>query len=172
MKLLALDLSTKSSGYAIFEDKKLTKYGCIQCSKQDTIERILYMTSEIKKLLSETPIDKVIMEEVIPKNEDYDDGASHHSNPKVFKPLMWLQACVNIMIHISYKNIKIDFIMPNSWRSLCGIHTGRGITRETLKKADVEFAHNKFGIVVNDDVADACGIGWSVVGAKPNFDWS
>lgn len=103
------------------------------------------------------------MEEVLPKNEDYDDGGTHHSNPKVFKPLMWLQAAINFLIYIKYKSVKIDFIYPNSWRSKVGIRTGRGITREQLKAADKQFALNTFNISVNDDIADAIGLGWSQI---------
>ena len=32
MKLLSLDISTKSTGWAVFEDKKLVEYGCMTSS--------------------------------------------------------------------------------------------------------------------------------------------
>ena len=35
MIILSLDLSTKSTGYAIFTDDKLTDYGCITASSTD-----------------------------------------------------------------------------------------------------------------------------------------
>lgn len=173
MRLLALDASTKSTGWAIFDDNKLVKYGCLTNSSNNTIERILYMTAEVNKLISENGITKIIMEEVLPKNEDYDDGAKHHSNPKVFKPLMWLQGAIAICAHIHHKEIEIEYILPNSWRSKIGIKTGRGITREALKKADQKFAKDTFGIDVNDDIADACGLGWSQIKiSNDSFDWS
>ena len=40
-----------------------------------------------------------------------------------------------------------------------GIKNGRGIKRQTLKEADIEFVKNKYRINVNDDVADAICIG-------------
>lgn len=175
MTLLALDASTKSTGYAIFKDKKLIKYGCLTSTKTNTVERIIYMIEEIKKLISEYEIEKIVLEEVLPKNEDYDDGASHHSNPKVFKPLMWLQAGINFMIYVHYKNLEIEYMMPNQWRSKIGIKTGRGVKREALKSADIKFAKDTFNIDVNDDVADACGIGWAYLtdtNADAAFDWS
>lgn len=113
------------------------------------------------------------MEEVLPKNDAYDDNGTHHANPKVFKPLMWLQGAINIQVYVRHRNIKIDFIMPNSWRSKCGIKTGRGIHRETLKASDIRFAKNQFGIEVNDDIADAIGIGWSQVKElQESFNWA
>ena len=51
MKILSLDLSTKSSGWAIFEDKKLINHGCITSSSTDLIKRIHKMTDEIKQIL-------------------------------------------------------------------------------------------------------------------------
>ena len=53
--------------------------------------------------------------------------------------------------------------MPNSWRSKIGIKTGKGIKREELKQKDIEFVEKTFGITVNDDIADACGIAWSYI---------
>lgn len=173
MIILALDASTKNSGYAIFDNKKLIQYGCIQSSKNNVIERILYMIKEIDKLIDEYQIEKIILEEVLPKNEAYDDGANHHANPKVFKPLMWLQGGINFMIYTKHKDIEIEYILPNQWRSKVGIRTGRGIKRESLKAADIKFAKETFDIDVNDDIADACGIGWSYIkeSQKQPFNW-
>ena len=174
MIILALDASTKNSGYAIFKEKELIKYGCIQSSKTNVIERILYMIKEIDKLITEYQVEKIILEEVLPKNEAYDDGASHHANPKVFKPLMWLQGGINFMVHMNHKDLEIEYIMPNEWRAKVGIRTGRGVKRETLKSADIKFVYDTFGIEVNDDIADACGIGWAYIkdSQKQVFDWS
>jgi hypothetical protein len=43
MKILFLDLSTKSTGYAIGEDGKLITYGCITSSSKDVLKRITIM---------------------------------------------------------------------------------------------------------------------------------
>ena len=40
---LSLDLSTKSSGWAVFEDTKLVEYGCITSAATDLIKRIHIM---------------------------------------------------------------------------------------------------------------------------------
>ena len=40
MKVLSLDLSTKSSGYAIYNDKELEKYGCISAGSSNLFNRI------------------------------------------------------------------------------------------------------------------------------------
>lgn len=52
MKILSLDLSTKSSGYAIFEDEKLIDSGVIRNSDKDLLVRGNYM-AEFVRLLCE-----------------------------------------------------------------------------------------------------------------------
>lgn len=40
MKTLSLDLSTKSSGWAIWEDNNLIMHGCVVKKSKDVIKRI------------------------------------------------------------------------------------------------------------------------------------
>lgn len=75
--------------------------------------------------------------------------------------LIYLQAAIEFLVWEKYPKLKITYILPNSWRSKCGIQTGRGIKRETLKAADIAFVKNTYGLNVNDDEADAIGIGHS-----------
>lgn len=154
MQLLSLDLSTKSSGWAVFEDGKLLDYGCITASSTDLINRIHKMTNEINSLvLNKYKINKIIVEEVRP------EGGYGVGNQKTHKALMWLQAAIAIFIHDTYPEIEIEYIYPSSWRASLGIKNGRGIKRQTLKEADMEFVKNKYRINVNDDIADAICIG-------------
>lgn len=169
MKILSLDLSTKSSGWAIIEDLKLIDYGCIKSSSTDLIKRIKVMTDEIKNILDKhNNIDKIVVEEVRPQ------GGSGVGNLQTHRALMYLQAGLVFMLYDNYKNLVLDFIYPSSWRSICGIDTGRGIKREEQKQKDIDFIKKKFNIVVNDDIADAIGIGYSQFTREENenFDWS
>lgn len=90
------------------------------------------------------------MEQVLPE----------HSTA-TFKALMYLQAKFMFMINELAPNIKVNFILPNSWRSKIGIHTGAGVRRDSLKIADIQFVKNTFNLNVNDDIADAICIGYS-----------
>lgn len=166
--VLGIDLASKSSGYAVFQSKKILDYGCITATSTDLIKRIQKITKDLDELvLSKFPIDIIIIEEVRP------DTDKTHSNPKVFKALMYLQASIIFLIHDKYPNIKIEFIMPNSWRSKIGIKTGKGIKREELKQKDIEFVEKTFGITVNDDIADACGIAWSYINNQDeDYNWA
>lgn len=154
MYLLSLDLSTKSSGWAVFNDGNLIDYGCITASSTDLIKRIKKMTDELQiSTLNKYEIRKVIVEEVRP------EGGYGVGNQKTHKALMWLQAAVAFMLHDNYPTIELEYIYPSSWRASLGIKNGRGIKRQTLKEADIEFVKTKYRINVNDDVADAICIG-------------
>ncbi len=155
MIVLALDLSTKSSGWAIYENNELKDYGCITASSTNLFNRIDKMTKEISALFSQYDITKVAIEDVIP-----DDV---HNNQKIFKALTYLQGF--ILRELDRLNIsEIEFYVSSEWRKKCGIRTGRGIHRESLKPKDIAFVKNQFGISVNDDVADAICIGFAAVG--------
>ena len=78
------------------------------------------------------------------------------------------QAAVAFLLHNKYAGAEFEFIYPSSWRSKCGIKNGRGIKRETAKAADIKFVEETFGLKVNDDIADAIGIGYSQI---QNFSW-
>lgn len=151
MIILALDLSTKATGYAIYEDKKLIDYGLFKSSSTDLIKRIRIITKKLEELILnlDYTIDNIIAEEVPPSG-----------NPKTFKALMFMQASVEFL---AYDNkISIEYIYPNSWRSKCGIKTGRGASREELKQEDIKFAENMYELTgLTDDEADAICIGHS-----------
>ena len=82
MKLLSLDISTKSTGWAVFEDKKLVEYGCITSSSTDLIKRIHTITDGIKEILNKYTIDKIVVEEVRPELGT--------QNIKTHRALMWI----------------------------------------------------------------------------------
>lgn len=155
MNILSLDLSTKSSGWAIFSDGELGDHGCITSASTDLIKRIHIMVDGIETILNENDIDKIIVEEVRP------EGGYGVGNTQTHRALMWLQAGLAFMVHDNFSKITIDYIYPSSWRAAIGIKTGRGVKRETLKEADIRFVEEKFGVKVNDDEADAICIGFA-----------
>lgn len=154
MYTLSLDLSTKSSGFAVFENKKLIEFGCLTASSTDVIKRIYKIIGELSKIVDKYPIDTVLIEEVRPEDLKH-SGKNLHTQ----KVLMWLQAAVVFLLHDKRPKAKIEYIYPSSWRSGVGIHTGRGIKREGLKPQDISFVKENYGIDVNDDIADSICIG-------------
>lgn len=167
MKTLFLDLSTRSTGWAVGEDRQLIDYGCIASSSSDLLKRISIMVNFILEVIDKHNITHIVAEEVHP------DIPNSHT----YKVLIWLQGIVIFEVCKQNPKITYEFIQANSWRSKIGIHTGRGIKRETLKKADVDYVKNKYNIIANDDICDAiCLLDAYYVkeAAAPTsgFDWS
>lgn len=154
MKILALDLSTKSSGWAIFQDGILIDYGCVSSTSTDLMKRINIMLDGIKEILQKhNDIEKIYAEEVRPENG--------MQNIKTHRALMWLQGVIALEIYNFNKKIELELIYPSSWRAAIGIKTGRGIKRTSLKEKDMQFVKENYNLDVNDDIADAICIGYA-----------
>lgn len=150
MNFLFLDLSTKSTGYAISDDKgKLITYGLLTASSSNNISRIQKIQSGIIELVKQYNIEKLIAEDVHPEVYGYSDTA---------RLLMWLQGSIVLGAHSVNNNINsksIEFMQASEWRKNLGIKTGRGIKRENLKPLDIKYVKDTYGIDANDDVCDA-----------------
>ena len=152
MITLAIDPSTKSTGWAIFDGKELKDYGCITASSTEVLKRIDKIVPELCKIVEKYKPLEVIVEEILPEDVKH--------NQKVFKALMYLQAEIALKFFLNY-NLKLKFFTSSEWRKKCGIRTGRGIKRDSLKPADMAFVKKYYDLIVNDDVADAICIGYA-----------
>lgn len=150
MKVLALDISTKSTGYAVFDEGELIQSGCITATSASVLERIEKITKELEEKVDIDSINKVIVEDPIP--------ASCGHNTVVYKALTYAQGSIAIMLY-RHNKLTMEFFTSSEWRAKCGIHTGRGITRNVLKQLDIDFVKENYNKTVNDDEADAIGIG-------------
>lgn len=151
MLVLSIDASTKASGYAIFKDKKLIKSGIVTATSTEVFKRIDKMVTEFTKIIETEKPDKIVMEEVLPEDVN--------NNQKTFKALIYLQAFLAKVF--TEKNIPYEFIVPSHWRKLCGIKTGAGVHRDSLKAESIKFVNEHYNIKVNDDIADAICLGYS-----------
>jgi Holliday junction resolvasome RuvABC endonuclease subunit len=156
--LLTIDASTKSTGWAIFEDTQLTNYGVITATSSNLYKRIDKMITEIDKLVEQYQPTDIVIEEVLP--------ADVRNNNNVFKALIYLQGFICHTLD-KYKIIP-TFIVASHWRRLCGIKTGSSIKRESLKSKDIAFVKKEYGIDVNDDIADAICIGYATLHEHDN----
>ena len=144
MKILSLDLSTKSTGWCIGQDQSIISHGCITASSKDVMKRIIKMRDELSKIIKDNKIQKIIMQQV---RQQY---SSHTS-----KVLMWLQGIVVMATYEVNPKIEYDFIGASTWRAALKIKQGPGIKRNNLKPQDIQYVKNKYNITVNDDEADA-----------------
>ena len=156
MKVLALDLSTRSTGWAVFDNSKLLDYGCVTATSTNVLNRIEKITDELKIIYDKYNPNNIIVEEVLPEDVKH--------NQQVFKALMYLQAAV--AIELNKRGKKMEFFTASEWRKLCGIQTGRGITRDKVKAADIKFVKDTYNIDANDDICDAICIGYAYTNGK------
>ena len=102
MKILSLDLSTKSSGYAVFEDEVLVDYGVIKSTDKELLVRGNYM-AEFVRLLCEKygKFDLVGIEEL-----------KILSNQTTLVKLAQVQG----MVLRELKDQDVKFVFPTVWR--------------------------------------------------------
>ena len=157
MITLGIDASTKATGIAVFDDNKLVHYECITAGSANLYKRIDKMIEGLRRVITEFKVQYVYIEDVYPEDV--------HNNIQIYKALTYLQGFI---LHLLDEyNLKSTFFTASEWRSKCGIHTGRGIRRDTLKPKDIAFVKSQFGIEVNDDMADAICIAWAGLGLTP-----
>lgn len=150
MKILSIDASTKSTGIAIFQQQKLIHYECITATASNSLKRIIKIIQRIKQLYIQYQPTNIIIEDVLPQD------VKHNQN--TFKALIYLQAAIVLEL---YKNgaAAAQFYTASHWRKVCGIKTGRGIKRQSLKQASQNLVQQIYNIQVNDDISDAICLG-------------
>ncbi len=148
MKILALDQSTKHTGWSYWDNKRLLKYGVIDTQESDAaFVRMAQMGSEIDKLVRRFKPNHVVIEQV-----------QFQHNYKVYSQLSQLQGI--IMRILFEKNIAFTLVEPTKWRAFDGIKNRK---REETKAAAIQAVKDKYYIDVSEDIAEAIGIGlWAI----------
>ena len=156
MKYLGLDLSTVSTGYAIFEDDKLKESGkIVPPTSLDTTARIVYTVDKIKNIVDAHVPNKVIIEDTY-----------YGSNYEVTKILNRLAGGVMYMLYSNYltkiahdiiRSDFVEFVKPSSARKYFGLLPA------SKKRHIVKAVNKKFGLdfkVKDNDESDAIVMGY------------
>lgn len=163
MKLLALDQSSRTSGYAIFTNENLTDYGYFSFTNSDLGKRLERIREKIKTLVVENKIDKVILEDIQLEN-------TVGNNVVTYKALAEVIGVITELL--TEMNIKYDLISPNVWRKQLSI---MGYRRSECKAKAQKYIKAHYGIESTEDVCDAICIGasqYSKATYKKDYDWS
>ena len=150
MIVLALDISTHSTGAAIYKDSQLLHYECIVAASENVFNRIDKITSRIEQLVNQYIPAKVVIESPLPAESGH--------NIDTYRKLTWAQGIIGNMLnkhHLSFNRMYI----PSEWRKKVQIKTGPAKQRSKLKADDINMVKSMYGIDVNDDIADAILIG-------------
>lgn len=149
-KLLSLDTSTSSTGWAVYINGNLSEYGVLTNGKGDTQSRLHNMIKSIFDLISSySPAAIVIETPVVVRN------------PKVQRLLTMIFGAVYgkcVVDHIEFNELR-----PTEWRKL--IDSGKKPRkREELKEWSIKKVKDLFYIEnINDDMSDAILIGQAYI---------
>lgn len=154
-KILALDQSTKISGWAIFNGEKLEDYGHWSHTATDISVRIHGLCQEIQDKIEAEDIDFIVIENI----------QLEKSNTAVFQKLAWVQGA--IMELCNEMNIPFTLIYPSEWRKACNFLKGNDTKREAQKKIAQQWVLDTFKKKCTQDEADAICIGWGYLHLEP-----
>ena len=153
MYILALDISTSTTGYSLWQDKKFIMSSSVhkKVKKGDTwIDRVTFMAKEIKEKTKDIKIDYIVVED-----------AFSRLNVNTLKKLCLAQGL--IIGVVSQANSKLVMVYPKTWQKYYGI---ANLKREQLKGFTIENSikiTNQELTSGTDDEADAIHIGnWFV----------
>lgn len=148
-RILAIDQATYTSGYAVFDDGQLIKYGYFKAASEDETDRYLTIKHWFLSMLDSWQPDFVGLEGI-----QLQSNGNAHMGVTVFQELARLQGV--LMTTCREQKIPFEVCPTNTWRHACGV-TGR--TRADKKKSMQLIAKQTYDISLSDDEADAVGIG-------------
>ena len=158
--LLALDQSSHITGYAVFQNSKLIKYGKFSIDDSDIGVRLVKIRNIIKDLIDQYQINEVVM-------EDIQLQSNIMNNVQTFKILAEVFGVIYELL--TELNIENSAVLASTWKSTLGI---KGKTRAEQKRNAQIYIQNNYNIKPTQDECDAICIGLHHVTKNIGFDWS
>ena len=145
--ILALDQSSKISGYSVFRDGKLLAYGKFSFDDVDLGERLCKIKGKVIELINDYEVDELIFEDIQLQNNVV-------QNVQTFKVLAEVYGLIDQLA--SELKIPHRSYLASSWKSQLGI---KGKDRAEQKRNAQKYVMNTYGIKCTQDEADAICIG-------------
>lgn len=146
-RLLALDQSSRITGYAIFVDENLIAHGSINLTEEDVGQRLVLIRKEVTKLIHKYNINEIAF-------EDIQMQASVGNNVQTFKILAEVFGVI-LMLCTELK-INYTIVSSNTWKSTLKI---KGKKRSEQKQDAQRYVLENYGIKAIQDTVDAICIG-------------
>ena len=161
MRVLALDQASRTSGWAIFIDGKLSAYGKFTADHNDVGDRLHFIRSKVNSLIDEYDIDEVVFEDIQLQGNVANNVATFKALAEVFGGLYELFVMLKM---------PRTAVLSTVWKSTLGI---KGKDRPAQKKAAQAWVEKTYGVKPTQDECDAICIGAHYVNNKVEvFDWS
>lgn len=158
-KILALDQSSRTSGWAIYYGDQLESFGKWTHTNEDISLRIHSLCGEIQEKIEAEDIDFVVIENIQLE-------AKATNNIATFQKLAWVQGA--IMELCNYMDISFTLVYPNEWRKACNFLKGNSSDRATQKKIAQQWVLSTYNQKCTQDEADAICIGWGYLHMEPD----
>lgn len=156
-RVLGIDQSTSTTGWAVFDDKELVKSGFFEAKEKDTFTRMSRIRGIIRGLIELWKPDYVLFEDI--QLQDFGGkglrGEGNVVGIKTFKTLARLQGILGeLCLEL---DIPFDFCAPSTWRSTLRV---KGRSRADKKRSTQLQISKIYNVEVGEDEADAIGIGY------------
>jgi len=144
-RVLALDQATHISGWALFSDGRLLRYGTFESNIEDEIKRDIQIKNWLIQMISNWEPDFIALEGI-----QYEEkfGAVTYAKLARLQGILMSTIC----------ELGIEYMVCHTatWRNYCDI---KGKTRADKKRSMQLRIKEWYDVTVTDDCADAIGIG-------------
>lgn len=159
--ILALDQSSRVSGWAFFDAGDLVDFGHWTHEDTDFALRIHKLCQEIEEEIDVYDPEIILIENI----------QLQHGDVATFQKLAQVQGA--ILRLCAQKKKKYKLVYPSEWRAACDFLKGKEKTREPQKKIAQQWVATTYQMKCTQDESDAICIGYSeVLKADSEFDWS
>lgn len=152
-RIITLDAATHNTGWAIFDDNNLIKYGVFSINRSTEVERIEALKQWLINMVAIWRPDHVIIEDIQLQREKGNEYETP-DNVNTYKVLAHLQGVLqNTLFELQ---IPFETVYVTVWRKACEI---KGRFRADQKRNAQLQVKKWYNIDVNNDEADAICIG-------------
>ncbi len=164
-KLLALDQASRTTGWAVFNDKELVAHGHFTIEDDDIGVRLQNIREKVCSLVNDYDINEIAF-------EDIQLQGNVVNNVQTFKILAEVFGIIyELATELQISNTAV---LAGTWKSTLGI---KGKQRAEQKKNAQQYVLNTFDIKAPQDECDAICIGAHMIGKpaaankKEVFNW-
>lgn len=160
--ILALDQSTRCSGYAIFNNDQLINSGTFTLIDDDLGIRLVKFREKIISLIKDNNIDEVVFEDI-----QLQSNSGKNMGVTVYKALAEVFGVLTELL--TELGIQYEVIPAVTWKSLLNI---KGKARPEQKKNAQSFVATTYAKKVSQDESDAICIGTAYIKQKNSaYSW-
>lgn len=161
--LLALDQSSRTTGYTVLQNGKIAVVSHFDCVGDDLGDRLVQLRNYIDTLIKQYNIDEVVFEDI----QLQDVNGNKETGIKTFKILA--EAFGVVHEYLTENKIKFGVAQPIKWKAHFKI-AGKGRPQE--KKLARAYVEKNYGIKCTEDEADSLCIALYYYDITNVFDWS